>query len=1039
VTTTESSPEPEPLPLPYARARDLTLHALFERQARARPDAVAVRHHGHELRYGELNARADALAVSLIEAGAGTGTHVGVCGRRSSEALVAFLGILKAGAAYVPLDDDLPPARLRAMAEDAEVRTVVVLPGSTCRVRGVKARVQLGSGGTHPVSRTAGTSAPARARGGPTDCAYVMFTSGSTGRPKPVMIPHRGVTRLALSEPRVTAPGPDDTVLHAYGLSSDASTIEIWAALLNGARIEIADREELLSTSGLEQLIHRGGVTIAYLTTSVFHLMARSRPQALNGLRFVSAGGEAMDAELARSVLRECPLTTVVNFYGPTENTVVSTFHPVSAADCDAGRVPVGRPYGASTCYVLRPDGSEARADEEGELAVGGDGLALGYFGDPGLTAQRFVQPRCAAGERVYRTGDRVVRDSEGHLAYLGRMDRQVKLRGHRVEPDEVESRLRSHPQVGEAVVELAPSGDALIAWVTPLHADAPPAVDELRQYCAQWLPAQALPHLIAEKRLPVTAAGKIDRHALLRTARDPAAPLPHGDGSAQDTPANGGTDDVLAGIWHTVLRVRPAPSDSFFGLGGDSLLAAETVTRTVAALGLDAACGSTLIRALLTDPTLAAFAAAVRSARDGVPSVPGGTAGSQFVREAELGFALPAATGPAPCPGRPRQVLLTGASGFIGAFLLARLLRDTEAVIHCPVRARSPEHAGRRIRAAFDRYGLGALGPDEARVRCFPYELTATGLGLDPAHAAELSAGLDLVLHSAAHVNFLYPYEALRAANVEGTREIIRLAAPRRVPVHFLSTVAVLAGFGTAGVRAVGEDDPLDHAERLTMGYAESKWVAEQLLRNAADQGLPVSVYRPYEVTGDRRSGACNTETAICSLFKTIAETGLAPDIPLPMDFVPVDHLAEAVVHIATRHGEGNRTYHLTNPAPALLHDVLERMRAVGFSPRLLPYGPWVRELVRHVARHPTSATAPFVSLCVDRSHKADMSVKEMYLEGIFPRLGRTNTERALEGTGLVCPPVDDLLLDRYLEYFLTSGYLPRPGEVAHAATPSA
>ncbi|MGK5544202.1 thioester reductase domain-containing protein, partial [Streptomyces sp. URMC 127] len=382
--------------------------------------------------------------------------------------------------------------------------------------------------------------------------------------------------------------------------------------------------------------------------------------------------------------------------------------------------------------------------------------------------------------------------------------------------------------------------------------------------------------------------------------------------------------------------------------------------------------------------------------------------------------------------PGRPGDVLLTGATGFVGAFLLDRLLRATTARVHCPVRASSPAHAERRVKAGLLRYGLC---PDDAawqRVRCFPADLAAPGLALAPAHAAELSRSLDLIIHNAARVNFLYPYEALRPANVDGTREIVRLAAPRRVPVHFLSTVAVVAGFGTAGVRTVDEDLPLDHADRLTMGYAESKWVAEGVLRSAAEQGLPTAVYRPYEVTGDRQHGACNTETAICSLFKTIAETGLAPDIDLPMDFVPVDHLAEAVVHIATRRPATGRVHHVTNPRPATLADVLDRMRAAGFALRTMPYEQWVGELVRHVARNPTSPTAPFVSLCVDRSNKADISVKEMYLNGVFPALGRRNAEEALAGSGLVCPPVDAALLDRYLEYFFTSGYIARPARAA-------
>jgi len=186
------------------------------------------------------------------------------------------------------------------------------------------------------------------------------------------------------------------------------------------------------------------------------------------------------------------------------------------------------------------------------------------------------------------------------------------------------------------------------------------------------------------------------------------------------------------------------------------------------------------------------------------------------------------------------------------------------------------------------------------------------------------------------------------------------------------------------------------------------------------------MAIYRPYEITGDRRTGACNTETAICSLFKTIAETGLAPDIPLPLDFVPADYLATAIVRIATRYRAICRTYHLTNPRPASLHDMLDRMRAVGHLIRQLPYQEWVDELVRHVAHNPPSATAPFVSLCVDRSHKADMSVKEMYFEGTFPALGRANVESAVGD--LRCPPVDADLLDRYLEYFYTTGFIERP-----------
>ncbi|MEU7153415.1 amino acid adenylation domain-containing protein [Streptomyces sp. NPDC045456] len=1008
--------------------RDSRIPELFEAQAAALPHAPAARHGERTLTYGQLDAHADALAARLAAAGVRPGDLIGVCGSRSLEALVALLGILKAGCAYVPLDEDLPPARLRAMAEDAGIGAAVVLPGSTRRVRGLRVSVEVGSL-DEPVPDRATGPATDRATGSATDCAYVAFTSGTTGRPKPVALSHRGVVRLVLSDPGLAPPAPGDGVLHAYGLSSDASTIEIWGALLTGACLVVADREELLSPTALERLVHAGGVTVAYLTTSVFHLVARTRPEALAGLRFVSAGGEAMDPRLANAVLAACPRTTVVNFYGPTENAVVSTAHVLAPLPENAAHVPLGRPFGASTCHVLRADGSPARPGEEGELYVGGDGLALGYLGDPQLTAERFVTlPAIEPGGPLYRTGDRVVRHADGLLEYRGRLDRQVKLRGARIELDEVETRLRAHPEVGEAAVEV--DAHTLTAYVTATAPGRPLSLPDLRAYCATWLPPQAVPALVPLDRFPVTSGGKIDRSRLKPTAPPPGpADAPQAARRPEAPEATDGLPGLLTEVWHQVLRVRPTPQDDFFLLGGDSLLASEAVTRTLAALGLDAALGSTLIRALLAAPTLESFTAAVHKVRGGT----GGPAGGQepavdFAAETGLGFALPSAEGPVPRPHDPQDVLLTGASGFVGGFLLHRLLRATAARVHCPVRATSPAHARQRVRTALTRYGLHLDEADWQRVECFPGDLTQPRLGLDAERADALAQRLDLIVHNGARVNFLYPYQQLRPANVDGTREVVRIAARRRVPVHFVSTVAVVAGFGTAGVREVSEDLPPAHADGLTMGYAESKWVAEGVLRRAAEQGLPVAVYRPYEVTGDRTHGACNTETAICSLFKMIADTGLAPDIELPMDFVPVDHLAESLVHIATHRPADGRVYHLTNPRPAMLSDVLDRMRAAGFTLRTLPYDAWVGELVRHVAENPTSATAPFVSLCVDRSRAADMSVKEMYLKGTFPVLGRRNAEEALAGSGLHCPPVDAALLDRYLEYFFTSGYLVRP-----------
>ncbi|MGV9883646.1 amino acid adenylation domain-containing protein [Streptomyces sp. NPDC003006] len=1027
---------------PYPR--DRCLHEVFEEVAAAAPGAPAVRHGNRGLSYGDLSRHSGLLAERLLAADVRPGTHVGVIGGRGPEALVAFLAVLKCGAAYVPLDDELPPARLQAMAEDADVRVAVSLPGSTGRVRRLGACVDVGTVLPGPVTEglrsrrgpgpagTAGT-----VPGSATDCAYVMFTSGSTGRPKPVAVPHRGIMRLAASAPWLAPPTADDRVLHAYSCASDASTIEIWSALLSGACLVVAERETLLSIGALERLLRDERVSVAFLTAGVLHHVVRNRPSALRGLRFVSAGGEVLDPRLAAQLLAACPDTMLVNFYGPTENSVVSSAFVVGELPPGTGAVPIGRPFPNSTCHVLRDDGTLADVGEEGELLVGGDGLALGYWNDPALTAARFVEAASGSGERLYVTGDRARWRGDGSLEYLGRRDRQVKLRGFRVELDEVEARLRAHPAVGEACVDVLGEGPGarLIAHVTPARAGSPVPVAHVRAYLTRWLPPPAVPgHLHAVDRFPVTGAGKIDRRALAARAESAA------DGAVSDDarpdaaashrdrpPVEQALLIALADIWERALRVRPQPTDSFFDLGGDSLLIAEVTTRTMSVLHLDAAHGTFLVRSLLRAPTLEAYARAVAQAGGAEQTTDRALHAVDFAHEACLGLRLPPRRGRVPDWRRPGRVLLTGASGFVGAFLLDRFLRGTGAHLLCPVRARDEAHARHRVHANLARYGLSPA-PEQARLSCFPADLTRPRLGLSEEVFGELADSVDLVIHGGAHVNFLYPYASLRPANVEGTREVLRLAAGRRVPVHFLSTVAVLAGFGTAGVRHVDEDTPLDHADHLTMGYAESKWVAERMLKEAAASGLPVAVYRPYEVTGEQHTGICNTETAISSLFRVVAETGLAPDIPLPLDFVPVDHLADAVLHLATHEPADGRTYHLTNPSPARLTDMLARMRAAGYRIRDLGYVAWVRELVKHVAQNPSSPTAPFVSLCVDRSNQSDISVKEMYLDGVFPSLGRRNIDRALRGTGLHCPPTDTALLDRYLDFYRSSGYLPPP-----------
>jgi thioester reductase-like protein len=274
-----------------------------------------------------------------------------------------------------------------------------------------------------------------------------------------------------------------------------------------------------------------------------------------------------------------------------------------------------------------------------------------------------------------------------------------------------------------------------------------------------------------------------------------------------------------------------------------------------------------------------------------------------------------------------------------------------------------------------------------------------------------------------------------LRAANVDGTYEIIRLAAGRAVPVHFTSSMAVLAGFGPAGVREVTESTPLRFPEYLSVGYVETKWVAEALLKKASDAGLPVAVYRLMDVSGPSGTGLMNTSSEMCALIGFIARTGLCPDVPLPLDFLPADCLTRALGHISTRHPARGEVYHLTNPCPTLLHSLAERMRRRGYPVQEIPYAEWIAALVKYAAGHPTDPMTPFVPLFVDRCGRADITVSEMYFQDVFPEFGCGNAERALVGAGIDIPPVDAEMMDRYIDFLQQTDYVRPVKSQEHGA----
>lgn len=568
--------------------------------AAAAPDRVALLYRDRAMTYGELVAKAEALASHLGGRGVGPGRVVAVLADRSPEMAVGLLATLTAGAAYLAIDPALPRERVAFLLADSGARLALTTDQYDAEARGhgldtVRLDVH------HP-------SAPfARPAASVDDPAYVTYTSGSTGEPKGAMIPHRSVPGYLLGV-RYADFDAGQTFLQHSSVSWDVLTLELWSALLTGARCVLYP-ERVLTVGDLDALVSRHGVSIVWLTAAMFHAMLDEAPEVLARVPQVLTGGDVVSLGHARRALELLPRTRLTNGYGPSECTVFAACYPVRAP-LPAGlrSLPVGRPVGDRRVYVLDRGLRRCPVGVPGEVYIGGPAVALGYRRRAGLTARSFVPDPFGRepGGRLYKTGDRARIQPDGNLEFLGRVDRQVKVRGHRVEMAEVEAALGSHPDVFQAAVA-APGGPGgerrLVGFVVPRREPGPDAA-ALRRFLRGRLPEYQIPSLwVPLDRLPLNEHGKVDRAALL--SQSPRA-SEAGPGAPPRTPI----EEALVEVWGELLATPVGIHDDFFALGGHSLVAMQVLARVRGRFGAELS-----VRSVFDAPTVAEFARLVEGA----------------------------------------------------------------------------------------------------------------------------------------------------------------------------------------------------------------------------------------------------------------------------------------------------------------------------------------------------------------------------------------------------------------------------------------
>lgn len=525
---------------------DRPVHAFFAEVAAERPDAIAFSDSEHIYRYREIDRSANCVANHLLACGLRPGGIVGLTAERSARFAWEALGVLRAGGAYLPISANEPPERLKTL----ELKTAVLLRDPWVYETASDA----------PVNVAVDAGAP----------AYLIFTSGSTGTPKGVLVPHRAIVRLVRGADYVQL-APDDVVSFQSNLNFDAATFELWGALLNGARLELTTNDNLLDAKRLAAHYRVNGITTAFVTTALFNRLVREQPGIFREFRHVLFGGERCDPAAVALALEQGRPANLLHVYGPTETTTFATFHRVERVD---GPVPIGRPIANTDAFILDAALDPVPMGVVGEIHIGGPGLAIGYD-DEALTAQRFIETPLG---RLYKTGDRARWLPSGAIEILGRIDRQIKLRGFRIEPGEIEAALRALPGIGECVVALR--DDSLVAYFTA-NSTAPPPAAELRDALTRSLPAWMLPAAFVRlPRLPLTANGKIDVRAL---------PAPGVETTTHETGQPETTLHVeLIALWKRVLGEKPIGiHDDFFSLGGHSLLAAQMLAAVEQQFGI--------------------------------------------------------------------------------------------------------------------------------------------------------------------------------------------------------------------------------------------------------------------------------------------------------------------------------------------------------------------------------------------------------------------------------------------------------------------
>ncbi|KAB8236938.1 non-ribosomal peptide synthetase [Aspergillus alliaceus] len=991
------------------------------------PSAVAVVDGETTLTYQDLHGRAAMLARELQGGPLHLEEPVGIVVQHGVADVVAQMAILYAAGTCVPIDPTLPDPQIKARLQKLDARYVLVdkinqhrdLPFCQLVVDGLDS-IPVKGAHALDMDEPAQTSWEHR--------THIIHTSGTTSEPKAVQIAARSILQVVFHAPFEPL-YPTDRVAHVNNSSFDVSLFDIWAPLLRGACIVVVTKVVLLELETLARFIDRQGITVMATTTAILNLAASVYPRAFEKLRLCFIGGEAANVSAIDTIFREGPPGQLINAYGPTECCIFCLAHEVTLADVETGAVSIGKPIGRTVAYICDEAGQPVPDGQDGELLIGGSGVSPGYINETERNTTSFIaieDSKCC--ERFYRTGDIVRRRvTDGQIEYVGRRDHQVKVRGYRIELEAVESAVMRTGQFSDAValkVETGTdgSGSVLVAFAVAVSGAKSHAILTAVDMLKAVLPDYMVPKIELISKMPFNNHAKVDRKYLAQLFRN------RWTQQSLQLEKDETTRGRLAHLWASILGLPAPPSNDnadFFLLGATSMQASVLISHIQRVFDVQVS-----LLTLYDNSSLTSLAGIVEQRRLG--------AKESFCKESEkhlwledskLGDSLAPHSGPVVdwCRDTEGRVFLTGATGFVGSFFLADLLRQPNVhQVGCLVRAVDTATGFKRLQNALSKYGLWE---DQFTYKLLPLcgTLEDKCLGLGPDRFDEIAHWASVIFHLGARVNYTQPYSLHRPANVLGTLNVLRLACTgRSKALHYVSSISCFGPTGTiTGTQRVMEDESLlRHLDALPFdhGYAQSQWVVENMLQRLIDNGFPIAVYRPGFITGHSQTGVCNPDDFLSRLIISCGAMGYYPLLPNQRkEFVPVDYVNAAILHIASyRPTTVGRVYHIVPPNRNLSLDMNDSMELIsslpedGDSPvKGVSYQEWVRELEKQSPER----LRPLQPMLTEKLYQG-LTRWELYEN--MPVYDTTNTKEALESYpgGLRFPMVDAHLMQKYIRY---------------------